>query len=477
MRSSSKRLAGAALVCLAPALAVPAFSDGPDPHLRVVPRTPAEAGRVAAVLAPADPGAAHRFESMPGGAATVARFGDRQTNLSAETAFAAETGVALFDRLWVASPASTRGSDGLGPLYNARACAACHLGAARAGDASPDGLVARLSGPGREPHPTLGLQLQTAAAPGRQAEGALVVTWEESAVTLPDGTRVPLRAPVPSGVPEVAGIDLRLAPQLIGLGLLEAIPEADIRAGADPHDRDGDGISGRAAEVFSPETGGRTLGRFGHKAAHATLIDQTAAAFAVDMGLSSPLAADPWGDCTPAQAECRAGPHGADPGLRDGTEVSADTLRRVALHVATLGVPRRSGADAPAVLRGRALFHETGCAACHRPAFVTHRLADRPEHGFQLVWPYTDLLLHDLGPGLAARAGEGDATAAEWRTAPLWGLGHALGNGQGLLHDGRARTALEAILWHGGEAERARDRAARLSAADRADLVAFLESL
>jgi CxxC motif-containing protein (DUF1111 family) len=275
-----------------------------------------------------------------------------------------------------------------------------------------------------------------------------------------------------------AMLSARVAPQMIGLGLLEAIPTADILALADPDDADGDGISGRPSIVWSVEFGQPMLGRFGHKAGQPTIRQQSAGAFAGDIGIATPLFPDPWGDCTAAQPACRGARHGDDAG-QGGFEVDAEGLDLVTVYSRNLGVPARRDADDPQVLRGRALFHDTGCTGCHRPAFVTHRLTDRPEHSFQLIWPYTDLLLHDMGEGLADNRPDGRATGREWRTAPLWGIGltEQVGGRAAFLHDGRARTLLEAVLWHGGEAQAARDGVVAMSAADRAALIRYLESL
>jgi CxxC motif-containing protein (DUF1111 family) len=263
---------------------------------------------------------------------------------------------------------------------------------------------------------------------------------------------------------------------MLGLGLLEAIPAADILAHADPDDADGDGISGRPRLLPGGDGGGPVLGRFGWKAGTPTVRVQSAEAFSSDMGLSSPLYPDPAGDCTPAQTACRAGPHGHEV---DGHEVDGRSLDLVTFYAKNLAVPARAGANDPQVRAGRALFHQAQCAACHVPAFVTHRLRGQPAQSFQLIWPYTDLLLHDMGPGLADNRPEGRATGSEWRTPPLWGIGlTAQAGGQpAFLHDGRARTLIEAILWHGGEAEAARDAVAAMPKADRDALVAFLESL
>ena len=492
-------------------VAAPAFAQTlDDRHLPVVPRTAEESARIAAILAPpTDFTKPEPFEDKPAGAATVrARMNaDAFSQFSANMPFAHEMdfklGNALFRKTWVASPASTLASDGLGPVYNARACQDCHLKDGRGhppegpGD-SPVSMFLRLSVPGgttpteieewlaTSPEPTYGGQLQDFAAPGHAAEGRMEINWSEQPVTLADGTVVFLRAPsyavsdLGQGAlhPETM-LSPRVAPQMIGLGLLEAIPAADILALADPDDADGDGVSGRVQIVPSVEFGVPMLGRFGLKAGAPTVKEQSAGAFSGDMGLSTPLHPDPWGDCTVAQAECRAAPHGQEVGVRDGLEVDAASLELVTFYSRNLGVPARRGVDGPTVLRGKDVFHTLGCASCHTPKHVTHRLEGQPEQSFQLIWPYTDLLLHDMGEGLADNRPEGRATGREWKTPPLWGIGltKVVSGHTQFLHDGRARSLLEAILWHGGEAQIARDGVVALPADDRAALIAFLESL
>jgi CxxC motif-containing protein (DUF1111 family) len=495
-------------LCLAATPALPQTLD--DRHLPVIPRTPEEAARIAAVLTPpTDFTRPEPFEANPAGAATVRAtstadaFSFPSANIPFEREMDFKLGNALFRKLWVAAPASTRASDGLGPLYNARACQDCHLKDGRGHppetpDDSRVSMFLRLSVPGgpvpgniadwiaTSPDPTYGGQLQDLAAPGHAAEGRMDITWTETPVTLADGTVVSLRAPTyafadPAYGPPAADIMLspRVAPQMIGLGLLEAIPAADILAREDPMDADGDGISGRAQIVPSVEFGVPMLGRFGLKAGASTVREQSAGAFSGDMGLSTPLHPDPWGDCTPAQTPCQTAPHGQEAGLRDGLEVDGESLDLVTFYSRNLGVPERRGVDSPQVLRGKEVFYSLNCTGCHTPKHVTHRLDGQPEQSFQLIWPYTDLLLHDMGPGLADGRPEGRASGSEWRTPPLWGIGltaQVSGHSQ-FLHDGRARTLLEAILWHGGEAQAQRDAVVALSAEDRKALLAFLESL
>jgi CxxC motif-containing protein (DUF1111 family) len=263
---------------------------------------------------------------------------------------------------------------------------------------------------------------------------------------------------------------------MIGLGLLEAIPAADILARADEADADGDGISGRPAIVWSREFDRPMLGRFGWKAGSATVKEQSAGAFSGDMGLSTSLHPAGWGECMAAQADCRAAPDGAD---EAGLEVSDEALDLVTFYARNLAVPARRDVEDPEVLRGKEIFHAVGCADCHRPAYVTHRLEEGGAQSFQLIWPYTNLLLHDMGEGLADQRPEGRATGREWRTPPLWGVGltETVSGHTQFLHDGRARNLLEAILWHGGEAEAARDAVVAMPKADRDALLRFLESL
>ncbi|WP_159997912.1 di-heme oxidoredictase family protein, partial [Roseomonas sp. 18066] len=254
----------------------------------------------------------------------------------------------------------------------------------------------------------------------------------------------------------------RQAPSLIGLGLLERIPEQAILAPRDNRD----GIRGRPNYVWSPAERRTAIGRFGWKASEPTLPDQVAVAFANDLGLSTPLLPAPWGGCTAAQPQCRAAPHGLAPG--EATEVAPALFDLVLSYIRNLAVPPRRNANSPQVRAGERIFADIGCAACHRPTLG------------EGVAAYTDLLLHDMGPGLADGRPDWRAGGQDWRTAPLWGLGLAAtvaGGPVGYLHDGRARSPLEAILWHGGAAQPARDRVPGLSPADRAALLAFLDSL
>ncbi|MCG7492847.1 di-heme oxidoredictase family protein [Thalassobius sp. Cn5-15] len=479
-----------------------------DLHLSPLPRTDAETARITAVRqAPSDFSAPHRFEALSAGKATVPASDDERV-LSHPAASLTETldfelGRSLFEKLWVAAPSSTRASDGLGPIYNARACSGCHIndgrGHAPAGpseDAKSFALKLSIPAPqddrmeeiegwiATQPEPNYGSQIQDFATATVGAEAQISVTYTPYPVTLDDRTVITLRRPdvtltqmAHGPLHSQAMLSPRIAPPLSGLGLIEAIPAADILALADPEDADGNGISGRAAVAWSVAHDTWMLGRFGHKATQPTVRQQVAGALSTDLGISSPLFPAPWGDCTEAQTECRAAPHG-DNDVRVN-EVDDIGLDLMTLYTANLGVPERRNVAAPEVLRGKEIFHTAGCADCHTPSFVTHRLADQAERSFQLIWPYSDFLLHDMGDGLRDSRPEGVATDREWRTPPLWGIGlaHRASAEAGFLHDGRARTLLEAVLWHGGEAAAAQAHVRQLNETDRAALIAFLESL
>ncbi|MBI2242091.1 MAG: c-type cytochrome [Magnetospirillum gryphiswaldense] len=459
----------------------------------------------AGALAPLEDG-----EEMPGGAATHSKAMNRDafSHFSANMPFAKEmdfkVGNGFFRRFWVTAPSSTKAADGLGPLFNARACQNCHLKDGR-GHPPADGeeavsMFLRLSIPPQTdeqkqaianghanivPDPTYGGQLQNFAIAGHAAEGRMVVQYTEILVKLSEGESARLRKPSYSITDLGYGpthpdlmISPRVAPPMIGLGLLEAIPEAELIARADPDDKDGDGISGRAKMIWGMEESRLMLGRFGWKAGNPTVKQQSADAFNGDIGISDPLFPNNWGDCTERQKACRDAPHGGDKQY-DGYEAPANVMDLVSFYSRNLAVPKRRDAADPQVLRGKQVFAETGCASCHTPSHKTAKRDDMPEQSEQLVWPYTDLLLHDMGEGLADNRPEGMASGSEWKTPPLWGLGLTkVVNGHDfLLHDGRARGALEAILWHGGEAQAARDKVVAMPKADRAALIRFVNSL
>ncbi len=396
-------------------------------------------------------------------------------------------GNAFFKENWVAAPSSTEGRDGLGPLFNARSCSSCHFRDGRGRPPlepgpEPSGFLLRIglaegSG-GTRPHPAYGSQLQDQALPGLSPEAQVRIRRTLIEGRYADGTPYELEQPVyelesfaygPMG--EGVVLSPRVAPQLVGVGLLEAIAEGALLARADPDDRDGDGISGRANFVWSERRGRTELGRFGWKANQPTIEQQVATAFLHDIGITSTLfAQDP---LTPAQRAAIDRASGGAPELDD------HKLARVTFYCQALAVPAQRHAASEQVRRGERLFAATGCDRCHAPETTTGEYAAIPAFSRARIRPYTDLLLHDMGPDLADGAPDGLATGSEWRTPPLWGIGlFETVNGHTLyLHDGRARDLAEAILWHGGEAAPARAAFTALSAAERADLIAFLRSL
>lgn len=396
-------------------------------------------------------------------------------------------GQSLFQIDWVAPPSS---SDrvGLGPTFNAASCQACHLHGGRG--ALPDApggtllsALLRLSMPGTSetggplPSPVYGDQLNPHAAGGAQSEGSVTVRYTELSGTYADGTPYTLQQPVVDLTLALGdggeGLlqSLRVAPSIAGLGLLEAIPDEALLANADPDDLDGDGISGRANQVWDVTRGQTVLGRFGWKANQPSLEQQDAAAFLGDMGITTPLFPDD--NCPAPQTGCLNAPKGPAP------EVSTFRLETLDTYVRDTTAPGRRDEGAPEVLQGKRLFHTLGCARCHVPRFTTGEVPDAPLRSNQVIWPYTDLLLHDLGPGLADGRPDFLATGSEWRTPPLWGLGlqDAVSGRTRLLHDGRARDPAEAILWHEGEAAASAEAFRALPASDRAALMAFLRSL
>lgn len=430
-------------------------------------------------------------------------FSHPSANMSSEHRIEFRIGDDLFRKIWVSSPSTITSSDGLGPLFNARSCQLCHLRNGRGRSPAPGedavSLFLRLSVPPRTdeerlalaefrqlevPEPIYGSQLQSSAVRGIPAEGRLTVVYSEITVTLNGGDVVRLRKPTYTVAdlqygPMATDVMLspRMAPPMVGMGLLEAIPEADILANADPDDKDRDGIRGHPNWVRSVETGAVALGRFGWKAGMPTVAQQVAHASASDMGLSSrmmPGASS--GECTLAQKACLSAPNGNDP--VEGVEITDKMFAALTFYSENLGVPARRNAGDPHVLKGKQLFHGAGCADCHRPLFQTRADANA-EQARQTIRPYTDLLLHDMGAGLADHRPEGAATGQDWRTPPLWGIGltRTVSGATFFLHDGRAHSLMEAILWHGGEAQAARERVAAMTPAQRADLLAFLRSL
>lgn len=396
----------------------------------------------------------------------------------------------LFNTNWTVAPGSVGTKDGLGPLFNRVSCAGCHMrdGRGRPPVGDEDVLLSeliRLSVPGRDahggplPHPVYGGQLQEYGVLGVPKEGRTRIAWTEAPGTFADGTSYSLRVPAyeitelgygPLG--EGILFSPRVAPSVFGSGLIEGISEEQILAYADPGDADGDGISGRPNHVWDEEAGRERLGRYGWKANQPSLRQQAAAAFNGDIGISTPLF--PGANATEAQREAVEAAR-----LGDQPEVDTASLDKLTNYMLMLSVPQRRGMDDPRVRRGEEAFYRAQCASCHQPTYLTGANEEIPQLAGQRIHPYSDLLLHDMGEGLADGRPDFEADGREWRTPPLWGIGlQKTVNGHTFyLHDGRARNLSEAILWHGGEAEASREAYRAMSADEREALIAFLDSI
>ena len=389
----------------------------------------------------------------------------------------------IFGQQFVSAPAAQFG--GIGPLFNQNSCESCHLrngrGIVPQYDGDPNsGLLLRLSIPGAGAYgsivsvPGFGGQLQNKAIFNVAAEGKMGKTEILQLVEYLDGTTIELVRPVYSildpytALPGEVMISPRLAPPVHGLGLLEAITDDDILSLADELDADGDGISGKPNIVWDVLAQDTRIGRFGWKAEQPTCGQQAADAAHNDMGLTSFY----------FPAEHCEGQLNCEDGLQAGYDTDDETTRLFAFYFQTLAVPAQRDFDLPGVKKGRQLFETIQCASCHAPKFITgtHEIAAL---SVQTIYPYTDLLLHDMGEGLADHRPTYQADGNEWRTSPLWGIGltRVINPKATFLHDGRAKTLEEAILWHGGEAEESREDFKALSAGDRQALIAFLMSL
>jgi len=423
---------------------------------------------------------------LSGGAATVfmsnsQAFGQIIPGLVGYDTYMHDIGDDIFGQTFVSAPAKIY--PGLGPIFNNVSCGSCHhndgKGTPTLGQITSS-LLTRISIPGTDEHggplaaPGFGLQLQDKAIAGMAPEVKVSVTYQETPFTFPDGETVSLRKPDYTlsnpYMPLPAGymISVRLAPSVFGLGLLNLIPEETIAAHADPNDRNGDGIKGRPNYVYNPYTHKTELGRFGLKANASTLQIQVTAALQQDMGITNYVF--PQESCY-GQAQ--------DDGLPDNPDLPDSVVNALIFYTQTLAVPARRDVEDPAALRGEKLFNQLNCSGCHTPTVYTGVDVRLPMLSHQRIHPYTDLLLHDMGPGLADGRPDYEASGNDWRTPPLWGIGlFPKTNGEGFyLHDGRARTIEEAILWHGGEAQKARDAFVHMAKTNRDDLIKFLKSL
>ncbi|WP_440463792.1 di-heme oxidoreductase family protein [Psychrobacter sp. ASPA161_6] len=426
-------------------------------------------------------------------------------------------GNAFFQQPWVIAPASTDSRDGLGALFNVAACQSCHVKDGRghapmSSKDDADSLLIRLSMPAttdeqrqklqdslieKVVHPMYGGQLQDRGIQGVPAEARIAVQWTDMPVTFADGYVETLRAPIFKLTKPGYGafdnemmVSPRVALPMIGLGLLEQIPDDDIKKQAVNNNSTSD-ISGKFNWVMDPQTGKHALGRFGWKAGQTKLITQNQSAFNEDMGLTSNIR--PHESCMPSQTACINATTGADEqgNGKPPVEVNDEIAKFVEFYTRNLAVPHRRNADDKLVLAGKKRFYDMGCQSCHTPRYQLPKTDDDhlEQHG-QVIYPYTDLLLHDMGDALADRTIAGKlpakdaqveflANSYEWRTPALWGIGLAqtVDPQATFLHDGRARTLMEAVLWHGGEAENQRQKVLKLDKQGRAELNAFLKSL
>lgn len=398
-------------------------------------------------------------------------------------------GNSLFNRNWVTAPASTTTIDGLGPLFNARSCSTCHFKDGRgrpplSEDEAMSSMLLRISVPGvgehggPNPEPSYGDQLNPLGILGVPGEGDPRVRTSIVEGSYDDGTAYELAQPhyelgqLPFGeLAEGSMLSPRVAPQMIGLGLLEAIDAEDLLARADAEDADGDGISGRPNYVWDEASQSVMLGRFGWKANQPSLAQQSAGAFVGDIGITSTLFSAQ--NCSADEPECEAATSGGEPELDD------ERLNQVIYYSGLLGVPARRDLHDAEARAGELLFRQLGCASCHVETLRTGTLQDFPELSEQVIHPYTDLLLHDLGDALADGRPDFEADGNEWRTPPLWGIGlfQIVNRHTRYLHDGRARSIEEAVLWHGGEAAASRAAFVALAASERGQLLRFLGTL
>lgn len=469
-------------------------------------------------------------ENAPGGDTTVsiqpfASFQLPAGNIATDLKPDFHAGKALANQPWVKAPTVTFARDGLGPIYNARTCLMCHINGGKGfipanNETALTGTLVRLSKPetaqqqadkkaGVIPHPVYGDQIQSQSislahqlrhsqpqlkhdiAP----EAYVHVNWQYETFTYPDGSEVKLRkpeldfkylgyGPLNTNENDTTLIGLRVAPAIHGMGLLELIPQADIDAWVDENDSDNNDVSGRTNFVWDAASETMMPGRFGIKANKASLVHTVAGAFTNDVGITNSVV--PGQPCTKSQTACINTIHGEDNNGQDQdgnpkpkVELPDNLLKLVVDFNRNIAPVERRNSTQPNVISGRTVFYETGCQNCHRPSFVTGESNEFPHLSNQTIWPYTDLLLHDMGPELSDGRPDFLATGSEWRTPPLWGLGvsEQVNGSTALLHDGRANTIEEAILWHGGEAEVSKQRFVELPKTKRQDLLDFVYSL
>ncbi len=442
------------------------------------------------------------LQAKAGGEMTVKRLSKRSFVYPGKGASKKEqldfwTGFSLFRDPWVIAPSTTADRDGLGPLFNARSCIACHRAGARAemsvaGESLPKALIIRLGfdkpnmnhnnnvyGGQIQPRFTQFMHGKLTSVP--RGEAWLQLDYQAINGQFADGEVYQLQQPSYAltrldygELPEHALPSPRFAPNIFGAGLLDAISDQDLLAQEDSEDVNQDGISAKYNRVVDIKTGNVELGRFGFKAKHPNLAQQVAAAFRDDIGITNSYF--PLDSCTKQQTLCQ---QASKLGGHQAVEIPDKLLDLVISFNGLLGVPPARSLAKPKKQQGQQLFHQLGCAQCHTPSYLTDKNYSEASLANQTIWPYTDLALHDMGDGLADGVYEFAANGNEWRTPPLWGIGlqKTITGQQRFLHDGRARTITEAILWHGGEALPAQTRFTQLTKDQRQALLMFLKSI
>ena len=391
----------------------------------------------------------------------------------------------LFRRSWTPAPSSVKSLDGLGPVFNRVSCSGCHVKDGRGRPPKDDGkfrsMVIKLSLIDNDkiyPDPNYGYQLNDKSILGVPYEGKAQISYSIINITLNDGTIKELSKPN-YAFNSLSFGELhkntkhsgRVAPAVFGLGLIETITEKDILKNADPKDIDNDGISGRVHKIIDRPSKNLMVGKFGWKATRATLLHHITGAASQDMGLTSNIF--PNENCMKIQKDCSKQINGGEP------EVSDSQIERLLVYMQTLAPPRQRNATDEDVQIGKSLFQEIGCENCHTPAYKTGIHPQHQELSNRIIRPYSDFLLHDMGKGLDDGVSEGEAKSYEWKTPPLWGIGliKIVNKHTYFLHDGRARSIEEAILWHGGEALNAKNNYMALAKENREKLLVFLSSL
>ena len=413
-------------------------------------------------------------------------FSERAPNLTGLNFTLHQAGRTVFRESFVAPPAPL--SYGLGPLYAHSSCNSCHISGGRGkpinGAENPESMMLRISMPGATatngplPVQDFGVILHPRATGSIRNEGNITVVYKTVSGKFDDGTGYTLRQPTYSitnaytSLPSGMFMSPRISQQLVGLGLLESISESDVLANADENDADADGISGRANYVYNYLTFSTSLGRFGWKANIASVNEQSAFDFQQGMGVT--VGTDPYNF-----ENCKDQVQATGELLDDPEAKSAETLYPLTVYLKTTAVPKRRNMNTDLVRRGQKLFTDADCIKCHVESYTTNSADDIVQLHNQMIYPYTDMLLHDMGDGLADNRTEYLATGREWRTPPLWGIGltETVNGSTYFLHDGRARGLVEAILWHGGEAESSKNKFVKMSKQDRDALIAFLNSL